>query len=135
LNAPLAASGFHCLQLRLLGQTERSFLACHFAAHNLFLSNDTRICIEFGARDDAIILGIICFGLEGSFRVGAVRLSANGLLLEGARSPSGKAKVCKTFIGGSIPPRASNSPFHICHPGCAEFPKLRKGKRQDCLSP
>jgi hypothetical protein len=25
-----------------------------------------------------------------------------------ARSPSGKAKVCKTFIGGSIPPRASN---------------------------
>jgi hypothetical protein len=26
-----------------------------------------------------------------------------------ARSPSGKAKVCKTFIGGSIPPRASNS--------------------------
>ena len=24
-----------------------------------------------------------------------------------ARSPSGKAKVCKTFIGGSIPPRAS----------------------------
>ena len=24
------------------------------------------------------------------------------------RSPSGKAKVCKTFIGGSIPPRASN---------------------------
>ena len=27
-----------------------------------------------------------------------------------ARSPSGKAKVCKTFIGGSIPPRASNSP-------------------------
>ena len=26
----------------------------------------------------------------------------------GARSPSGKAKVCKTFIGGSIPPRASN---------------------------
>src|SRR5579862_4727302 len=28
---------------------------------------------------------------------------------EGARSPSGKAKVCKTFIGGSIPPRASNS--------------------------
>jgi thiol-disulfide isomerase/thioredoxin len=27
--------------------------------------------------------------------------------LLGARSPSGKAKVCKTFIGGSIPPRAS----------------------------
>jgi hypothetical protein len=25
-----------------------------------------------------------------------------------ARSPSGKAKVCKTFTGGSIPPRASN---------------------------
>jgi hypothetical protein len=25
-----------------------------------------------------------------------------------ARWPSGKAKVCKTFIGGSIPPRASN---------------------------
>ena len=24
-----------------------------------------------------------------------------------ARSPSGKAKVCKTFIGGSIPLRAS----------------------------
>ena len=32
-----------------------------------------------------------------------------------ARSPSGKAKVCKTFIGGSIPPRASNlrSSFRI----------------------
>jgi hypothetical protein len=29
-----------------------------------------------------------------------------------ARSPSGKAKVCKTFIGGSIPPRASKAaPF------------------------
>ena len=28
-----------------------------------------------------------------------------------ARSPSGKAKVCKTFIGGSIPPRASKVPF------------------------
>ena len=28
----------------------------------------------------------------------------------GARSPSGKAKVCKTFIGGSIPPRASKFP-------------------------
>jgi hypothetical protein len=27
-----------------------------------------------------------------------------------ARSPSGKAKVCKTFIGGSIPPRASSNP-------------------------
>ena len=26
-----------------------------------------------------------------------------------ARSPSGKAKVCKTFIGGSIPPRASKA--------------------------
>src|SRR5271169_5714061 len=26
-----------------------------------------------------------------------------------ARSPSGKAKVCKTFIGGSIPPRASKN--------------------------
>jgi hypothetical protein len=25
-----------------------------------------------------------------------------------ARSPSGKAMVCKTIIGGSIPPRASN---------------------------
>ena len=29
-------------------------------------------------------------------------------LLNVARSPSGKAKVCKTFIGGSIPPRASS---------------------------
>ncbi len=28
-----------------------------------------------------------------------------------ARSPSGKAKVCKTFIGGSIPPRASNANY------------------------
>src|SRR5215472_16269600 len=28
----------------------------------------------------------------------------------GARSPSGKAEVCKTSIGGSIPPRASNNP-------------------------
>jgi hypothetical protein len=27
---------------------------------------------------------------------------------EKARSPSGKAEVCKTSIGGSIPPRASN---------------------------
>jgi hypothetical protein len=25
-----------------------------------------------------------------------------------ARSPSGKAEVCKTSIGGSIPPRASS---------------------------
>jgi hypothetical protein len=40
--------------------------------------------------------------------VGAVQLLVNGLLFNGARSPSGKAKVCKTFIGGSIPPRASN---------------------------
>src|ERR1700756_2399296 len=37
-----------------------------------------------------------------------------------ARSPSGKAKVCKTFIGGSILPRASNTSlisflrFHVC---------------------
>ena len=30
-----------------------------------------------------------------------------------ARSPSGKAKVCKTFIGGSIPPRASKHPFAL----------------------
>ena len=29
------------------------------------------------------------------------------ILAPEARSPSGKAKVCKTFIGGSIPPRAS----------------------------
>jgi hypothetical protein len=41
--------------------------------------------------------------------------------LSGARSPSGKAKVCKTFIGGSIPPRASkvfdHSPVeHLCLP-------------------
>jgi hypothetical protein len=28
--------------------------------------------------------------------------------LDGARSPSGKARACKAFIGGSIPPRASN---------------------------
>ena len=34
--------------------------------------------------------------------------TAGGLFaFYGARSPSGKAKVCKTFIGGSIPPRAS----------------------------
>src|ERR1700674_1199520 len=33
--------------------------------------------------------------------------SAPALCTE-ARSPSGKAKVCKTFIGGSIPPRASH---------------------------
>ena len=26
-----------------------------------------------------------------------------------ARSPSGKARVCKTLIGGSIPPRASKN--------------------------
>jgi hypothetical protein len=31
-----------------------------------------------------------------------------------ARSPSGKAKVCKTFIGGSIPPRASNITISSC---------------------
>ncbi len=37
-----------------------------------------------------------------------------GIAVEGmARSPSGKAKVCKTFIGGSIPPRASNSYIFI----------------------
>src|SRR5208282_2600133 len=35
------------------------------------------------------------------------QLLLNRLLVNGARSPSGKAKVCKTFIGGSIPPRAS----------------------------
>ena len=44
-----------------------------------------------------------------------------------ARSPSGKAKVCKTFIGGSIPPRASNAAlfqtgskslnFYVCKRG------------------
>lgn len=34
------------------------------------------------------------------------------LLCRVARSPSGKAKVCKTFIGGSIPPRASKTLVH-----------------------
>jgi hypothetical protein len=34
-----------------------------------------------------------------------------------ARSPSGKAKVCKTFIGGSIPPRASNFSFRQASQG------------------
>jgi hypothetical protein len=34
--------------------------------------------------------------------------SATRFMSYEARSPSGKAKVCKTFIGGSIPPRASN---------------------------
>src|SRR5580693_4115182 len=43
-------------------------------------------------------------GLEHALHVGAVELLATR-----ARSPSGKAKVCKTFIGGSIPPRASIS--------------------------
>jgi hypothetical protein len=33
--------------------------------------------------------------------------SSYQLVATRARSPSGKAKVCKTFIGGSIPPRAS----------------------------
>ncbi len=37
----------------------------------------------------------------------------------GARSPSGKAKVCKTFIGGSIPPRASKMPLP-CDPLAVE---------------
>ena len=37
---------------------------------------------------------------------GAIRSS--GSLRSKARSPSGKARVCKTLIGGSIPPRASN---------------------------
>ena len=38
-----------------------------------------------------------------------------------ARSPSGKAKVCKTFIGGSIPPRASKARlFH----GRLEIPQF-----------
>jgi hypothetical protein len=32
----------------------------------------------------------------------------NGAVACEARSPSGKAKVCKTFNGGSIPPRASS---------------------------
>ena len=41
--------------------------------------------------------------LFGSWKMG------HGIsLTNGARSPSGKAKVCKTFIGGSIPPRASS---------------------------
>jgi hypothetical protein len=40
--------------------------------------------------------------------VEGVRLPVDGSFRTGARSPSGKAKVCKTFIGGSIPPRASN---------------------------
>jgi hypothetical protein len=31
----------------------------------------------------------------------------------GARSPSGKAEVCKTSIGGSIPPRASKQHLHL----------------------
>jgi hypothetical protein len=40
-----------------------------------------------------------------------------------ARSPSGKAKVCKTFIGGSIPPRASNATdFH----GRLEIPQFSR---------
>ena len=33
-----------------------------------------------------------------------------GLMNEMARSPSGKARVCKTLNGGSIPPRASIGP-------------------------
>jgi hypothetical protein len=43
-----------------------------------------------------------------------------------ARSPSGKAKVCKTFIGGSIPPRASkqsvlDNVFSPAKPDIPEF--------------
>ena len=30
-------------------------------------------------------------------------------MIDKARSPSGKAEVCKTSIGGSIPPRASKT--------------------------
>ena len=37
--------------------------------------------------------------------------------LKRARSPSGKAEVCKTSIGGSIPPRASK--FHPAIAWCA----------------
>ena len=37
----------------------------------------------------------------------ALALEFFGVLAGVARSPSGKAKVCKTFIVGSIPSRAS----------------------------
>src|SRR5882762_1331120 len=40
-----------------------------------------------------------------------------------ARSPSGKAKVCKTFIGGSIPPRASNAVVFKAAPNSSYFPQ------------
>jgi hypothetical protein len=89
-------------------KTECHFLPCYFGAHYLFFLGNAKICVEIDVWVDAIIIAIICFGLKGSYRVGAIRLLVNGILIEGARSPSGKAKVCKTFIGGSIPPRASN---------------------------
>jgi hypothetical protein len=41
-----------------------------------------------------------------------------------ARSPSGKAKVCKTFIGGSTPPRASKTSIKLAVPAnkcCIDF--------------
>src|SRR5712692_7859738 len=45
------------------------------------------------------------------FRAGRVMPGSPSVRIEisEARSPSGKAKVCKTFIGGSIPPRASKA--------------------------
>ena len=41
----------------------------------------SRICPEIDWRGDAIIVGLICFGLERSFRVGAVVFRLNGLLV------------------------------------------------------
>ena len=56
--------------------------------------------VEIAQRDDAIIVVVALFLRSSALFVRS---------LDEARSPSGKAKVCKTFIGGSIPPRASNS--------------------------
>jgi hypothetical protein len=80
---------------------------------DLFFRGAEKICVEIGVSVGAIIVAIGCCELGRSFRVGAVRLLIDGPLVDGARSPSGKAKVCKTFIGGSIPPRASN--FFLLH--------------------
>jgi hypothetical protein len=84
--------------------------ACYFVATDSFFGDAAKICSEIRPSGDAIISAIICLGwkapivweLFGSWEMGPCRS-----LKKGARSPSGKAKVCKTFIGGSIPPRAS----------------------------
>jgi thiol-disulfide isomerase/thioredoxin len=82
-----------------------------------------------------LFFGLIVFAV--SRESGANRYSSPGSDPK-ARSPSGKAKVCKTFIGGSIPPRASKVLRPVTDPGAAmnadrlvlNYSELRRGLRQ-----